>query len=110
MSPLAPDKPCRSEGKAWAETVLVALVLALALTMSVCSALDENGTITITPPAGVDSDGANSYPIYKVFDAIYSESGISSTVMSSKSGVPDVAAHIGDSYDATSDNHFIVDG
>ena len=48
--------------------VLVALVLALALTMSVCSALA--GSITITAPDNTPDDAKNTYRLYKVFDAV----------------------------------------
>ena len=48
--------------------LLVALVLTLALTMSVCSALA--GSITVTPPDNTTADSENTYTLYKVFDAV----------------------------------------
>jgi LPXTG-motif cell wall-anchored protein len=46
-------------------SVTVALTMGMAVTATAFAA--ENGTITITPPAG--AEGTNSYQIYKVFDA-----------------------------------------
>jgi len=87
---------------------LVALVLAVMMTLAlVGSAMAENGTITIKPPTG--STGTNSYPIYKVFDAIYTTAGISYSVMTGKTGVPDVSAQMASGYDKTTTPHFILD-
>lgn len=66
---------------------LVALVLALAMIMMVTAAMA--GTITITPPTGVDANSTNSYKIYKVFDAVADGPAISYKVLSGKSGVPE---------------------
>lgn len=47
---------------------LLAVVSLLFLTVKTVSAAD--GTITITPPTGTNSDATNTYKIYKVFDAV----------------------------------------
>ena len=47
--------------------LLIAMVMVLGMSTAVFAA--ETGTITITPPSGIDSTTANSYKIYKVFDA-----------------------------------------
>lgn len=52
-------------------SVTVALTMGLAMT-SLSFAADPTGTITITPPAGVDSGATNTYKVYKVFDAVVS--------------------------------------
>jgi len=65
---------------------LVALVLALALTLSITSALAY--TIKITPPTGLDAAATNTYKIYKVFDAVQSDAGISYKLVSGKNTAP----------------------
>ena len=65
---------------------IFALVLALAMLLAVATAFA--GTITITPPEGVDSDSTNEYRVYKVFDAVVGDAGISYTVMDTKAGLP----------------------
>ena len=62
--------------------VLVALVLALALTMSVCSALADGYTITI----GNAAEG-ETYTAYKIFDATINGNAVSYTISSSNNPV-----------------------
>ena len=76
--------------------------MALSLTL-VGSAMA--GTITITPPTGVASDAVNTYNVYKVFDAVYSASGISYKLVDGKTTAPagfsvDSAGNV--TYDGTS--------
>lgn len=47
--------------------LVIAMVMVLAMGMTVRAA--DTGTITITPPTGVDTAATNSYKVYKVFDA-----------------------------------------
>ena len=89
---------------------ITALLLAAVLIVAMAvPALAANGTISITPPDG--ATGTNTYPIYKVFDAVYDteSEGISYSVMSGKTGVPDVAAQMTSGYDAETTPHFILD-
>lgn len=90
------------------KVVTLALAFAMVLAMS-ATVFAANGTITITPPTG--ATGTNTYPIYKVFDAVYdSESGgISYSVMSGKTGVPNVEAQMSSGYNAETTPHFILD-
>ncbi len=49
---------------------VLAFVLTAVLMMAMgLTALAANGTITITPPVGIDEEATNTYTIYKVFDA-----------------------------------------
>jgi len=65
---------------------LISLVLALAMILMVGAAMA--GTITITPPTGVDADSTNVYRVYKVFDAVASDAGISYKLVSGKTTAP----------------------
>lgn len=47
----------------------LALAMVMVLAMGVTVFAAETGTITVTPPTGVDSAATNSYKVYKVFDA-----------------------------------------
>ena len=67
--------------------LLVALVLALTLVLSL-SASALAGTITITPPTGLDASATNTYTIYKVFDAVQSNAGISYKLVDGKTTAP----------------------
>ena len=53
---------------------ILALALAAVMVMALCGVAfaADTGTITITPPSGIDTTTANSYKIYKVFDATVS--------------------------------------
>ncbi len=53
-----------------------ALTLVVAMALSV-TAFAAQGTIKITPPAGTPANATNTYKIYKVFDAVASDAGIS---------------------------------
>lgn len=72
---------------------VAAAILALAMAVPAFAADPAKGddkTITIKTPAGIDADATNTYTIYKVFDAVASEDGISYKLMSSANGaVPD---------------------
>ena len=68
--------------KAFAVLFATIMVMAMGIT-----AFAATGTITITPPAGTDSSATNTYKIYKVFDAVASDAGISYKVMASKAGM-----------------------
>ena len=62
------------------KTMKKLLPLFLAVVMSLAfagAALAENGTITINPPASVDTSATNTYNIYKVFDAVGDGTNIS---------------------------------
>lgn len=91
--------------------LLIAMIMVLGMSTAVFAA--GTGTITITPPTGQDSAAANTYKIYKVFDADGNGTSISYKVKSTKSGVPDVKAiYDADStltWDAATVDHFIVD-
>ena len=65
---------------------ILALVLALAMILMVGAAFA--GTITISPPEGVASDAVNTYKIYKVFDAVVGNGGISYKLVSGKTTAP----------------------
>ena len=54
---------------------VAAIAMALLTTTAVSAA--GKGSITITPPAGLDENAQNTYMIYKVFDADGNGSGIS---------------------------------
>lgn len=64
-----------------------ALVLALAMVLAVATAFA--GTITITPPEGVDAASTNTYRVYKVFDAVVGDGGISYKLVDGKTTAPD---------------------
>ena len=49
--------------------IVVILVLGMSTMAFASGSAPTTGTITITPPTGIDPTGANSYKIYKVFDA-----------------------------------------
>ncbi len=70
---------------------ILSLILALAL-VSICAAAFaadlEDGSIQITPPAGLPEDAANTYLIYKVFDATSSGAGISYKLVEGKTTAP----------------------
>jgi fimbrial isopeptide formation D2 family protein/LPXTG-motif cell wall-anchored protein len=91
--------------------VFAMVIPAMATSSEPTSEPATGGTITITPPTGVDANATNTYSIYKVFDAVGNGNDkISYTVMSGKTGVPDVAAQYpSGEYDAATCNHFIVD-
>ncbi len=67
---------------------IVAMILATAMVMAMSmvgfAAEATTGSITITPPTNTAADAQNSYKIYKVFDAVASEAGVSYKVMASK--------------------------
>ena len=65
---------------------LVSIVLALAMILMVSAAFA--GTITITPPTGLDANAQNTYTIYKVFDGVYSGGNISYRLVSGKTTAP----------------------
>ena len=64
MFGVEPDRPCKGEGKAKTEMNLVALVLALALTMSVCSALAANTALTIN--SNITGETGSTYKGYEL--------------------------------------------
>ncbi len=70
---------------------ILSLILALAL-VSICAAAFAadlaDGSIQITPPAGLPEDAANTYLIYKVFDATSSGAGISYKLVEGKTTAP----------------------
>ena len=70
---------------------ILSLILALAL-VSICAAAFaadlEDGSIQITPPAGLPEDATNTYLIYKVFDATSSGAGISYKLVGEKTTAP----------------------
>ena len=56
----------------------IVLIIALVMSMGITAAFAEEtgpakGSITITPPTGVDASATNTYKVYKVFDAVVSE-------------------------------------
>lgn len=87
---------------------ILALIMALALVMglAVTASAADDYSITITPPAGVESV---SYDIYKVFDAVPGANGtISYTLVSGKTTAPagftvDAAGNVSYTGDATGD-------
>ena len=92
--------------------MIVAAVMVLAMSLT---AMAATGTITITPPSDIDASAQNEYKIYKVFDALGDGNGtgegakIRYTVISTKSGVPDVSDQMESGYDPATVDHFIVD-
>ena len=73
--------------KTMKKMMVLVLSIMMVLGTTVVTSFAANGTITITPPTG--STGTNTYPIYKVFDAVYDaeSEGISYSVMSGKTGM-----------------------
>ena len=63
-----------------------AFVLALAMVLAVATAFA--GKITITPPEGVDESSTNTYRVYKVFDAVVGNGGISYKLVDRKDTAP----------------------
>lgn len=63
---------------------VAAIAMALLTTTAVSAA--GKGSITITPPAGLDENAQNTYMIYKVFDADGNGSAISYKVKSNHAG------------------------
>ena len=78
-------KETKREGEKTMKKVF-ALVLALAMLLAVATAFA--GKITITPPEGVDADSINTYRVYKVFDAIVGNGGISYKLVDGKTTAP----------------------
>ena len=91
------------------QLLTAALAMLLALVVATPAWAAGTGTITITPPSGVDASATNTYKIYKVFDADGDGTNISYKVMSGKTGVPDVAAQMASGYDPATVDHFILD-
>jgi uncharacterized lipoprotein YehR (DUF1307 family) len=67
-------------------TLLLAAAMVLAMSISVFAA--ENGSITITPPANVDTSATITYKVYKVFDAVAAGDNISYKLVSGKTTAP----------------------
>lgn len=67
--------------------LLLAMVMVLGMSTLTAFAAGT-GSITITPPSGVDADGANTYKIYKVFDADGNGTNISYKLVSGKTTAP----------------------
>lgn len=68
-------------------SLILALVMVMGLAVTAFAETEEStGTITITPPDGVDSAATNTYKIYKVFDASGNGTSISYKVKESKAG------------------------
>lgn len=74
---------------------LASLLLALAMIFALATTAfadgettPVNGTITITPPSGIDADATNTYKIYKVFDAVTNGTNISYTLVNGKNDAP----------------------
>ena len=69
---------------------ILALLLAAAMimTLDMAAFAAGTGTITITPPTGVDTDATNTYKIYKVFDADGNGTNISYKLVSGKTTAP----------------------
>ena len=65
-----------------------ALAMFVAFAIAVPAFAAGTGSITITPPDGVDEDATITYNIYKVFDADGNGTAISYKVMDGKTGVP----------------------
>lgn len=68
-----------------------ALVLAMVMVLamgSLTAFAAGTGTITITPPTGVDPNATNTYKIYKVFDAEGDGTNISYKLVAGKTTVP----------------------
>lgn len=68
-------------------TILLALVMILSLATTAFAA--ETGSITITPPSGLDSSANNTYKIYKVFDAVGDGTNISYKLVQGKTTAPE---------------------
>lgn len=69
--------------------LLMAVVIMMAMSVTVMAEdTTSKGTITITPPTGVNTEATNTYQIYKVFDATVSGDKISYKLMSRKTDVP----------------------
>ena len=66
--------------------LLLAMVMVLGMSTLTAFA-DTTGSITITPPTNTEAGQKNDYKIYKVFDAVASDKGISYKVMDSKKDV-----------------------
>lgn len=66
---------------------LASLLLALAMIFTLATTAFA-GTISITPPDGIDADATNTYYIYKVFDAVTDGTNISYKLMTEKTNVP----------------------
>lgn len=73
-------------------SLLLALVMVFAMSATAFAESTEGpatGTITITPPAGVNANATNTYKIYKVFDAVGDGStSISYKLVSGKNTAP----------------------
>ena len=67
--------------------LLLAMVMVLGMSTLTAFAAGT-GSITITPPSGVDADGTNTYKIYKVFDADGNGTNISYKLVSGKTKAP----------------------
>ena len=65
---------------------VAAIAMALLTTTAVSAA--GTGSITITPPTGLDANASNTYKIYKVFDADGNGSAISYKLKSNHSTAP----------------------
>jgi len=95
--------------KTMKKTMALVLTLVMALVLAVPAWAATTGTITITSPSDAQDTDEFTYKIYKVFDAVASDDGISYKVMSGKTGVPDVSAQMTSGYDAATTPHFILD-
>lgn len=69
-------------------TTFIAAFLVMFSMGAVSALAAETGTITITPPEGVDADATNTYKIYKVFDAVGNGTGISYKLVPGKTTAP----------------------
>ena len=67
-------------------TLLLAMVMIFSLATTAFAA--GTGSITITPPAGVNADATNTYKIYKVFDADGNGDSISYKLVEGKTTAP----------------------
>lgn len=64
------------------------LAMIMVFAMSVTAFAAGTGSITITPPEGVNAGATNTYKIYKVFDAVGDGTNISYKLVDGKTTVP----------------------
>ena len=109
MSPLAPDKPCEGEGKAGAETVLVALVLVAMMSLALCgTAFASSTSSTVSSPT--DGDTGSVYSLWKLFDLVDlgSNTYVITPVATYKSAIISTVNSVtGSTLDASSSDHDI---